>query len=305
MVVNFSDSQSKFQVIFTNTCQSSQYSTVKTAKDSISGPSVIIVKLENTYDVIFHQSTIAPVNYFRWTFDHNGTALQSSPEPLVKLFPEVKKFSHIASIFPLCHNSGEDYVFIGKGIDNRNVYCTLSGWLTAEKIYYSDHSFSNSSGYANICWKLKLKPGSNEIRCKCLGKTCPYNDYVLTVRNHIYHHHFEEFSIHNNAEGRVLLLSEMFNMTNGKALLVVDETQSDGKCRRVALLELPGNLDRIELSITDRRGYCFFFVTHSFSLARPRSRLNRFSSQCFQIPFFKIISWIGVSQNDVACTAID
>lgn len=243
------------QVIFTDNCRTSEYINVETYM-SLSLSIHMIVRHANTFDIIFSNGKVCLISYYcKLTFNHDGKQLNRIAEPLSAPIQRQNETLTIIHTYAMNYRSREGIVYVGNraaGLQFPEVYSPISGWTNADGLFYKNHWYSNSSGFATFCWQLYK---SSEFRCKWLDGTRANRMMTLKMNKQ----YVRISAIHNKDDGEILLLMPGYD--EGTKIFV-DEGQKDGRCKRLAAIpHNHGLLKRVEMSIINRKRACFSFIT--------------------------------------------
>lgn len=235
------------------------------------------------------RSDLPTASYVKLAFDFYGTQLIEKPEAIFVDSTNGLGLLSIEKIYAMSLGKSEDYVLIGDKADYRtgvykDVYSPISGWQKAEGIHASAHAYSNSSGYATICWQRY----KYEIHCKALDEIQQYeeeNFLTLTVDRWF---DFEAFAIYNKPNGELLFVHGGYD---GRWLIIVEKPLKSGDCRRIAMIEIPYPLYKVQVTYEGDSNWCLSYI------ARGRhtefSDVYEFSSGCFLEYFYQEITACG------------
>lgn len=256
----------------------------------------IVTKFKNSFDIIFSDKNFCPDDILcKLTFNYDGKLTNATAVPFSTLFVSKNDSLLVDSIHTMNHNNGEGVVITGSknymhiigdtlASASPDVYSPVVGWIKANGLFDPNHVYSNSSGFATICWS---PIHSDNFHCKWLDGTHKNDDdteYSLTLKMI---HPALIPQIFNTPDGHILLLKDGYDHEyDNRRLLFVDKAHTNGKCERLVRIIISDSLKRVDLSIVDKNQYCFSIITvkSNFAAKGPYHYPYQFISKCVQIP---------------------
>lgn len=219
---------------------------------------ISIVPFKNTFDVIFYNQTLCPGDWWcKMTFDHDGKKLS---EP-TSLFKDKQNIMYVDRIYPMSYGSekeGHVVVTKKKGFPDKepSVYSPTRGWVSTGDLKEDNHFYSNTSGYASICWQTKDLKNIKCVRLDGVQKDEKI-DEPMTIK--LDDRTMQMPYIHHSPKGKIILLKE--GLDDGKKVVFSDTAKVDGKCKRYMITEFTNELKRVELSVVNDDTSCISLVT--------------------------------------------
>ncbi|XP_058807488.1 uncharacterized protein LOC131673487 [Phymastichus coffea] len=304
------------KVIIIDTCVSSKFINLKVATNTthnIGRKFYELIRLEDTFDVIYENFEICPRSYCKLSFNYDGDGVDNNSLPFLNKFIKENETLFINSISTMKTDLGIDVVLTGNKnqftsngrVRVKDVYSPILGWIVVNDLFsdyvfvFDYQAYSNENGFATICWIQLFK---NKLACKRLDdthKSESQSDNILKAEID----HWDRMPwIYNTRDGEIILIN--FGFENEDKLIFIDKFISDGKCERlIKIYTKNGSYPQYySLSITDKNQYCFSFIMWRTNTNRKNNFIvsytyaYEFTTQCIEVQNF-------VTADEIKCGA--
>lgn len=302
----FSDEHTIFKVIFLNYCDSSGFVNLNVSTNmthNIGRKFYEIVRLEDSFDVIFENFDTCPRAYCKLSFTYNGESITNDSLSFLDKFLQDDETLFINSINTIKTDTGVGVVMTGKKNQSptnghvfvQDVYSPILGWskvtaLSSDYVFVHEYqAYSNENGFATLCW---LQIFRKKLSCKWLDDNYETpigfgNTLTLEID-----HRIRMPQIYNTRDRQIIMM--IYGSEDENKFIFIDKIGIDGRCKRLMkIFSKDGSYPQYYLlTITDQLSFCFSFIMW-------RSRANKknnyvesytyeyeFVTQCIEIPMY-------------------